>query len=119
MHQEKRMKSTTIATGIIMIVGAVHAKKLDSTQAKILASDLANKKCDSLFHARPFNPDDYKAEFKDGTWIWGKIDPSGKNGYSAEVRFKKNGKNPLVKVVLTNDEDETWKRQAKEENEIK
>jgi hypothetical protein len=113
------MKFLIIATSIIVTVGAVHAKNVDSTQAKILASDLANSKCDSLFQARPFHPDDYKAEFKDGFWVWGKTDPSGKNGYSAEVRFKKNGKNPWVKVTLTNDQDETWKKQAKEDDEIK
>ena len=73
-------------------------------QAAILASKLANEKCQKDFGKSPFTPDSYKAELVDSRWHWGKIDPKGFNGYSARVEFNKDRTNENVKVAFHTDE---------------
>jgi hypothetical protein len=73
-------------------------------QAAEHAAKLANEKCQKDFGSSPFTSGSYKAELVDSRWHWGKIDPKGFNGYSAEVEFNKDGTDEDVKVAFHTDE---------------
>jgi hypothetical protein len=66
-------------------------RELDAAGAALLASKLANQECRRVFGTQPFKPGTFAAEFKDGKWRWGFMDPGGPNGYSAVVRFDRHG----------------------------
>lgn len=72
-------------------------------QAAEFASELANKKCKESFAKAPFAPDSYVAKLLGSRWYWGKIEPAGIQGYSAEVEFNTDGSDPKVRVVLYTD----------------
>lgn len=73
-------------------------------QAAEFASELANKKCKESFAKTPFAPDSYAAKLMGSRWYWGKIEPVGIHGYSAEVEFNADGSDPKVRVVLYTDQ---------------
>jgi len=72
-------------------------------QAAEFASKLANEKCQMSFGKSPFAPDSYSAKFIESRWCWGKIEPPGIGGYSAEVEFNKDGSERKVRTVLHTD----------------
>jgi hypothetical protein len=78
-------------------------QQLNLREAAEVAAHLANDECEKHSKRRPFSPEDYKAVFRHGRWHWGKFDPAGVDGYSAEVSFKKNGSDPEVEVFFSSD----------------
>jgi hypothetical protein len=42
----------------------------------------------------------------DGRWEWGRYDPAGPAGFSAEVSFDKKGKNERVRINWSTDTEE-------------
>jgi hypothetical protein len=72
-------------------------------QAAEFASKLANEKCKESFGKSPFAPDSYVAQLLDSRWNWGKIEPPGIHGFSAEIGFNVDGSDRKVRVVLHTD----------------
>ena len=72
-------------------------------KASVLAARLANDKCEQLRGKRPFSAESYTAEFTNNIWHWGRNDPAGIRGFSAEVSFAPDGSHPKVEVYLNND----------------
>lgn len=72
-------------------------------QAAEFASMLANEKCQTSFGKSPFAPVSYSAELTGTRWQWGKIEPPGIHGYSAEVEFNADGSEQKVRTVLHTD----------------
>ena len=84
LHAEDRDSKTRIAT---------------QAQAAEFASKLANERCKKSFNTTPFSPDSYTAELSDSRWHWGKIEPPGIHGFSAEIGFNMDGLEQEVRVV--------------------
>ena len=64
-----------------------------------LASRLANERCEASFGKSPFTPDSYVPQLSDSRWSWGRIEPAGTNGFSAEIGFNTDGSERKVRVV--------------------
>ena len=78
-------------------------KALSADQAAGLASKLANDECEQLYRQRPFSTDLYPAELQGSIWQWGRYDPAGIHGFSADVSFRVDGSDPKVKVHWSSD----------------
>ena len=81
--------------------GAWNAKS--SAKAAEFAAKLANEKCQTSFGKAPFISDSYSAELIGSKWQWGKIEPPGIHGYSAEVEFNADGSEQKVRTILHTD----------------
>ncbi|MBI4243286.1 MAG: hypothetical protein HY606_04270 [Planctomycetes bacterium] len=78
-------------------------KVLTSDDVAIMASGLANDECERIYGKRPFSAGIYSAELINTTWYWGRLDPSGVNGFSAEVSLERDGTGPKVKIYFSTD----------------
>ncbi|MDP2897255.1 MAG: hypothetical protein Q8Q12_12000 [bacterium] len=78
-------------------------KRIPPEEAAKAAASLANDECEEHYKRRPFSPENYEPVFRDNRWRWGKFDPAGIHGYSAEVSFKKDGSHPKVEVFFSSD----------------
>jgi hypothetical protein len=67
------------------------------------AASLANERCKKLWDATPFRAEMHTAELRDGRWHWGKYNPAGPDGFSAEVSFREDGSDPQVRVYFSTD----------------
>jgi hypothetical protein len=76
---------------------------LSRDEAAIVAAKLANKECSRLFGRTPFSPSDYPAVLIGSRWHWGRHDPAGIGGYSAEVRFDEDATKPEIEVLFHTD----------------
>ncbi|MBN1575854.1 MAG: hypothetical protein JW913_04835 [Chitinispirillaceae bacterium] len=103
-NPETFMKTFFISLFIISFLGC---DRLNEKTAAELASAIANKECLKLYTKELFSPDSYKAVFAEGKWSWGKIDPAGINGYSADVSFDMNGNNQKVTICFSTDINNT------------
>ena len=104
-----------LVTAALCISGAYQAPLLlagdagDSVQidtpeeAAEFSSRLANEKCQKAFGISPFTPESYSAKLLGSKWQWGKVEPPGIRGYSAEVGFDADGSDRNVRVVLHTD----------------
>jgi hypothetical protein len=72
-------------------------------KAAALACELANEKAQNAFGVSPFTPESYSPRRIGSRWHWGKIEPPGIRGYSAEVEFNMDGSDPKVRTVLYTD----------------
>jgi hypothetical protein len=72
-------------------------------EAAKFASKLANEKAQKSFGISPFSPDSYSAQIIGSRWYWGKIEPPGIGGYSAQVEFNRDGSGQVVRAVLHTD----------------
>ena len=77
--------------------------RLSSAEAAELAAKLANDECDRLYERRPFAPSQYPVDLVDERFAWGRLDPGGEGGFSAEVSFDPNGGAPKVKCYWSTD----------------
>ncbi len=78
-------------------------------EAAKLAARLANEKCQRFWGEEPFTAQNYKAVLDGERWRWGRYDPAGIAGYSAEVSFTAGGRDPKVDVYWSTDaEDVDW-----------
>ena len=68
------------------------------------AAQLANNECEKQFHKRPFSPWTYPLSFHNGRLQWGRLDPAGIGGYSAEVSFQPPGFDSKVQIYFSSDE---------------
>ena len=78
-------------------------KVLASDDVAIMASSLANNECERIYGKRPFSAGIYSAELINTTWHWGRLDPAGVNGLSAEVSLGRDGTDPKVKIYFSTD----------------
>jgi hypothetical protein len=76
----------------------------DPAVAARLAARYANEKCAKQWRREPFYPDLYSANLRNGRWHWGEYDPAGPEGFSVEVSFERDGKNPKVQVNFSTDD---------------
>ena len=77
---------------------------LSADEAAALAARLANDECQRLYERRPFSADLYSAELRGTTWHWGRYDPAGTHGFSAEVSFGIDGSDPKIRVHWSSDQ---------------
>lgn len=77
-------------------------------KAAALASKLANEKAQNAFGVSPFTPESYSPQRIGTRWHWGKIEPPGIRGYSAEVEFNMDGSDPKVRTVFHTDTAIPW-----------
>jgi len=68
------------------------------------AAQLANHECQQRFRRRPFTAWTYPLSFHHGRFHWGRLDPAGINGYSAEVSFPPWSTESKVQVYFSIDE---------------
>lgn len=73
-------------------------------KAAEFAARLANERCQHVFGASPFTPESYSATLEDSRWHWGKIEPPGINGFSAEIEFNTDSSERYVRVVYHTDQ---------------
>ena len=97
------LKALCLFLLLSLLLLASCGKSLDRTAASRLAASLANEECRRLYHRAPFSSDDYDAQVIRGRWSWGRLDPAGKEGFSAEVSFKRNGSDTRVVVYYSSD----------------
>lgn len=79
------------------------AARLSADEAATLAAKLANDECDRRFERRPFSPSQYPIGFVGDRFVWGRLDPGGEDGFSAEVSFGPGGGDPEVKCYWSVD----------------
>lgn len=72
---------------------------LTADHAAEFASEIANERCQHVFGVSPFSPDSYPATMENSRWHWGKIQPPGISGFSAEIEFNVDGSSRYVRVV--------------------
>lgn len=99
---------TIIVIVLVMMRGCLPldpfaGEKLLPDEAARVAASLANDECGKHYKRRPFSPKNYEPVFRDNRWRWGKFDPAGIHGYSAEVLLRKNGSHPEVEVFFSSD----------------
>jgi len=79
------------------------AKVLSLSDAAQLAAKLANDKCESQFHERPFEAGQHVPVIRDGQYHWGDLDVGAPKGLSASVTFELDGSKASVEVYLSTD----------------
>jgi hypothetical protein len=79
--------------------------RFSAEQAADLAAKLANDECERRYERRPFSPSDYPVEFVGDRFTWGRLDPAGEGGFSAEVSFGPSGGDGEVKCYFSSDKD--------------
>jgi hypothetical protein len=84
---------------------ATPSAHLSSEEAASLAAKLANDACDRLYKRRPFTSAQYPIDFVGDRFRWGRLDPGGEGGFSAEVSFGPRGGDPKVKCYWSTDMD--------------
>ena len=91
---------------LAMLLGCMNRAFLSQEGAAQLGAKLANEKYFKLFKTAAntrFSPSDYPAVLLGSRWHWGQHNPEGINGYSAEVRFNKDGSEPEVEILFHTD----------------
>jgi hypothetical protein len=77
---------------------------LSSDEAADLAAKLANDECERRYERRPFAPSEYPIAFVGDQFRWGRLDPGGEGGFSAEVSFGPTGRDHEVKCYWSTDQ---------------
>lgn len=96
----------TILLLLAMLLGCMNRAFLSQEEAAQLGAKHANEKYLKLFKNATytlFTPSDYTPVLVGSHWQWGQHNPTGINGYSAEVRFNKDGSEPDVEVLFHTD----------------
>lgn len=112
MPASVRKRATALFLALAVMWGCSKSvgHPLSQDQASALAVSLANSKCMEEFHEAPFREHDFPLVLKDDTWIWGDLDLSGVNGYSARVSFNRSGGDRNVEVFYATDKLRTLYR---------
>lgn len=97
--------ATCLSVPVNAPVVLAHIEINTPEEAALLASKLANEKSREAFGVSPFTPESYSARLLNSRWHWGKIEPPGINGYSAEVEFDTDGSHQKVRTVLHTDKN--------------
>jgi hypothetical protein len=84
---------------------------LTDEEAGSLAARLANHQAQLEYGMRPFNATDYALDIHEGRWIWGEMDPSTDELYTARVSFEIDGSRPRVRVRVQPPEGDFSNRQ--------
>ncbi|MEN6627593.1 MAG: hypothetical protein ABFD69_15320 [Candidatus Sumerlaeia bacterium] len=87
--------------GTTETVERIYGMPLNSAQVAILAARYANDETEKQFGKRPFRPIDWPAKWENGKWNWGRMEYTGKSGYSAEVTMNRDGSEVNVKIYRT------------------
>ncbi len=85
-------------------VTADNGSIISPEEAAKLAAQLANDKFQEAYGYSPFKPESYTATFVKSRWYWGKIDPAGIGGCSAEVELNRDGSGKRVRVAFHTDQ---------------
>jgi hypothetical protein len=73
---------------------------LAPVSAGVLAARLANDRCQKLYGARPFAPEDFEAVLERDRWHWGSANAERIEGYDVDVSFNARGGSPRVEISL-------------------
>jgi hypothetical protein len=76
---------------------------LTPVEAAEVAARLANDECERLYKKRPFTAKSYRAVRKGDRYRWGRLDVTGRGGFSALVTLATNGTDPKVEVYFSTD----------------
>lgn len=83
-----------------LAAGCAAPRPLTPVSAGALAARLANDRCQKLYGARPFAPEDFEAVRNSDRWRWGTENGEKVDGYEVDVTFDARGGSPQVKVAI-------------------
>lgn len=81
-----------------LLVACAAPRPLTPWAASERAAALANEKCQERYGARPFSAEDYEAVMEGGRWTWGGEGDHAVDGFTVEVTFAPDGRQPEVNV---------------------
>jgi hypothetical protein len=96
----RRLPAATLLAGALLAAGCAAGRPLNSVSAGTLAARLANERCQRVYGARPFAPEDFEAVREPDGWHWGTATGGKIDGYEVEVRFDAGGGNRNVEVRI-------------------
>ncbi len=83
--------SVCVTALAFLAAGCAPARPMNAVSAGALAARLANERCQRLYGAHPFAPDDFEAVRTQGGWKWGTATAGKVDGYEVEVSFDDRG----------------------------
>lgn len=86
----------------------VHFPVQNPRDAATFAATAANKECLRIWRRAPFASRMYPATMLNGRWHWGRYDPFGPDGFSAEVSFGEDASALKVQINFSTDKVD-WK----------
>ena len=89
-----------LAGTALLAAGCAAGRPLTPVSAGALAARLANERCQRVYGARPFAPDDFEAVRGTAGWRWGTSDGGKIDGYEVEVSFDERGGSRKVEVRI-------------------
>lgn len=83
----------------LLLSACAASRPLTPVSAGALAARLANDRCQKIYGARPFAPEDFEAVLEGGRWHWGAVDEADRiDGYDVDVSFNAGGGGRRVEV---------------------
>jgi hypothetical protein len=100
-----------IACAVLAWAGCSSSHHLTNPrQAEQHALALANAKAKEVYGKEPFAPGQFPIILSQERWQWGRFDPAGVDGYSAQVSFRKDKTDPKVEVYFSTDKSDLIRR---------
>lgn len=94
------MAASLLAGATLLAAGCAAGRPLNQVSAGALAARLANERCQRVYGARPFAPDDFEAVRGTDGWRWGTPGGGKIDGYEVEVSFDERGGSRRVDVRI-------------------
>ncbi|MBW8888335.1 MAG: hypothetical protein JF616_11320 [Fibrobacteres bacterium] len=95
-----RLRLRPLFAAAFLISACAAPRTLAPASAGIMAARLANDRCQKLYGARPFAPEDFEAVWERDRWHWGSATAERIEGYDVDVSFNTRGGSPHVEVSL-------------------
>lgn len=95
--------SAALMAVALLAAGCAPARPLNAISAGALAARLANERCQRLYGAHPFAPEDFEAVRIQGGWQWGTATGGKVDGYEVEVSFDDRGGTRRVGIRIPPD----------------
>jgi hypothetical protein len=89
-----------LAGAALLADGCAAGRPLNPVSAGTLAARLANERCQRVYGARPFAPDDFEAVREKDGWQWGTATGGKVDGYEVKVSFDERGGKRNVEVRI-------------------
>ena len=93
-----RLPAAGIIAAAALLAACAAPQPLSPWAASERAAALANEKCQERYGSRPFTAEDYEAVMEGGRWTWGGEGERAVDGFSVEVTFAPDGRQPEVMV---------------------
>jgi hypothetical protein len=100
MRARSALLSRWLPVAALLASGCAAVRPLSSVSAGTLAARLANERCQRIYGARPFAPEDFEAVQDGGNWHWGTATGGKVDGYEVEVSFDDRGGHRQVQVRI-------------------